>query len=276
MLTEQALKDQLHTIALNDFNLPDGIDHWALTREMLAHLGSIDPELRDGLIYHVLVKWAQAERYAPDQYRAMLNILLDDQHLFLGLGERNTDSVFMRAFSILVSTIPVYGHRLAPFLTQDEVRTTLDTVLRYLEGERDLRGYVEVKGWAHAAAHSADVLDELAQCEEIERDGLLQILEAIKATMSIGEVVFTHEEAERMAYATLSLIQRGLLIERDIEPWLRSFAPIEPAGGVHALYRRINIKTFLRSLFFQSMQRHIAEWITVPIDETLYAISNFK
>jgi hypothetical protein len=120
------------------------------------------------------------------------------------------------------------------------------------------------------------VIDDLAQCEEIEREGLLQILDVIKATMSIGDAVFTHEEDERMAYAALSLIRRGLLIERDIEPWLRSFAPIEQLGGMSDLYKRINIKTFLRSLFFQSTQRHIAEWISVPINETLYAISNFK
>lgn len=94
--------------------------------------------------------------------------------------------------------------------------------------------------------------------------------------MSIDSAVFTHEEDERMAYATLSLIGRGLLIERDIEPWIRSFAPIEEAGGVRDVYRRVNVKTYLRSLFFQSTHRHSAEWITVPINETLYAISKFR
>jgi hypothetical protein len=119
---------------------------WALMQDMLAHLGSIDPELRDELIYRVLVKWARAGRFSPDQYRAMLNIVLDEQHLFLGLGERDTDSVFMRAFSVLISTLPVYYHRLTPFLTPDEVRSTLPKVLAYLSQEKDWRGYVEVKG----------------------------------------------------------------------------------------------------------------------------------
>ncbi|WKL05120.1 DUF2785 domain-containing protein [Paenibacillus amylolyticus] len=31
--------------------------------------------------------------------------------------------------------------------------------------ERDYRGYDEEKGWAHAIAHAADVLDDLAQCK---------------------------------------------------------------------------------------------------------------
>lgn len=276
MLTEQALKDQLQIIKSNDFNLPDGIDRWTLTQDLLAHLGSIDPELRDDLIYRTMSRWALRDQFTPDELRKLLNIVTDDQHLFYHIGEKESDSVFTRTFSMLSIVLPLYVHRRSTFLSPDEVRSTLAKALKYLSQEKDWRGYVEVKSWAHAAAHSADVLDELAQCSEIERDELLQILEAIKATMSIGDAVFTHEEDERMAYATLSLISRGLLIERDIEPWLRSFAPIEETGDVHDVYRRVNIKAFLRSLFFQSSNRHIAEWITVPINETLYAISNFK
>lgn len=276
MLTEQALKHQLHAIASNDFNLPDEADRWTLTEAMLAHLGSIDPELRDDLIYRTLSRWALRDKFTPDELRRLLKIVTDDQHLFYHIGEKETDSIFTRTFSMLSLVLPLFVHRRSAFLSPEEVHLALATVLTYLAQEKDWRGHVVEKGWAHAAAHAADVLDELAQCEEIEREGSLQILEAMKTTLSIDEAVFTHEEDERMAYAALNLIQRGTLIERDVEPWLRSFTPIEPSGDVRELYRRINVKTFLRSLFFQSMQRHIAEWIMTPINETLYAISNFK
>lgn len=276
MLTEQALKDQLLIIKADDFNLPDKADRWTLAQGMLAHLGSIDPELRDDLIYRTLSRWALRDKFTPDELRRLLKIVTDDQHLFYRIGEKDTDSVFTRTFSMLSIVLPLFVHRRSAFLSPEEVRSTLATVLTYLAQEKDWRGHIEVKGWAHAAAHAADVLDELAQCEEIEREGSVQILEAMKTTLSIDEAVFTHEEDERMAYAALNLIQRGTLIERDVEPWLRSFAPIEPSGDVRELYRRINVKTFLRSMFFQAMQRHIVEWITTPISETLYAISNFK
>jgi hypothetical protein len=276
MLTEQALKEQLLTIKANDFNLPAQTDRWALAEAMLAHLGSTDPELRDDLIYRTLSRWALRDKFTSEELRRLLNIVTDDQHLFYHVGEKESDSIFTRTFSMLSLVLPLYVHRRAAFLSVAEVRDTLAKVLQYLAQEKDWRGHIGVKGWAHAAAHAADVLDELAQCEEIERESSLQILEAMKATLSIGDAVFMHEEDERMAYAALNLIKRRTLIERDVEPWLRSFAPIEPSGDVSELYRRINVKTFLRSLFFQSIQRHIAEWITVPINETLYAISNFK
>jgi len=274
MLTENELKQQLQAIAASEYRLPEHIDYWQVTQDMLTHLGSIDAELRDKLIYTTFTKWARAGRYSSDQYRTILNILLDDQHLFYGLGEQDTDSVFMRSFSALLCVWPVYHHRQQPFLARQEIQATLDKVLDYFARENDLRGYVEVKSWAHAVAHTADLLDELAQCEEIQREGLLRILEAIQAKASTIEAFYTAEEDERLAYATLSLLNRDLLGEREVESWIKNFTPVEQRSDWHQWH--LNTKNFLRSLYFQTKYRHIAEWVRAPIDETLSAMTRFK
>jgi hypothetical protein len=221
-----------------------------------------------------LVKWAGADRYTNEQYRALLNAALDERHLFFHLGERDTDVVFTRTFSALLGVFPIYHHRQQPFLTPVEVCETLDKVLDYFEHENDLRGYVEIKGWAHAAAHTADLLDELAQCEEIRHDDLLRILAAVRTKAATPETFYTAEEDERLAYAVLSLLGRELLTHSEIEAWIRTFAPIERVGKWRE--RHLNTKNFLRSLYFQARYRHIAEWVCAPIDETLYAITRFK
>jgi hypothetical protein len=274
MLTENELKQQLQAIAANEYRVPDHIDYWQITQDMLVHIGSIDPELRDDLILTTVSKWARADLYTEDQYRAILAQTLDQQHVFLGLGERESDTVFTRSFSILTGGIALYIHRQRPFLTPDEVRTTLDKVLDYFAREADLRGYVEGKGWAHAVAHTADVLDELALCVEIDRAGLQRILEAIHAKASTADTVYIAEEDERLAYATLSLLSRELVAHDEVEAWINSFASSARVG--EGRVRHLNTKNFLRSLYFQAKYRHLAEWIGVPIDETLYAVSHFK
>lgn len=274
MLPENELKQQLQTVAANEYHMPADVDYWQVTQAMLAHIGAIDPELRDELIYMTFVKWAQAELYTVEQYRALLTAALDAQHLFFHLGEHDTDTVFTRAFSALLAVLPIYNHRQQPFLSPDEVRETLDKVLDYFARENDLRSYVEGKGWADAVAHTADLLDELAQCEEVQREGLLRILEAIQAKAATGGTFYTAEEDERLAYATLSLLSRDLLLEREVELWIKSFAPIERVGNWRQ--QHLNTKNFLRSLYFQARYRHIAEWIGASIDETLYAITRFK
>jgi len=114
----------------------------------------------------------------------------------------------------------------------------------------------------------------LAQCAEIDRTGLQRILDAIHVKAATADTVYVAEEDERLAYATLSLLSRELLSESEIEPWIKSFAPIERVGEWRN--RHLNTKNFLRSLYFQAKYRHIAEWIHAPVDETLYAISHFK
>jgi hypothetical protein len=274
MLTETQLKQQLQAIAANEYRVPANADYWSVTQDMLTHLGSVDAELRDELIYTTFIKWARAGLYSSDQYRTLLNALLDDQHLFYGLGERDTDTVFMRSFSALLLVWPIYQHRQQPFLTQQEIHMTLDKVLDYFARENDLRGYVEVKSWAHAVAHTADLLDELALCSEIAAAGLRRILDAIHAKAATAETFYTAEEDERLAYATLSLLGRDVVPHAEVEAWIRSFAPIERVGNWRP--QHLNTKNFLRSLYFQAQYRQIAAWIRAPIDETLYTITSFK
>src|SRR6266540_4169251 len=87
--------------------------------------------------------------------------MLDNLHI--GLGERDTDSVFLRSYSTLVLMEVVAYDNAHPFLGQGEAAGLLDQVLEYLRKERDLRSWVEGPGWAHAVAHTADLLMMLAR-----------------------------------------------------------------------------------------------------------------
>ena len=189
MSSENELKQQLQTITANEYRVPDNVDYGQVTQDMLLHLGSIDAELRDDLIYNTFRTWARAGLYSSDQYRTLLHTVLDEQHLFFHLGEQDPDAVFTRSFSALWAVPPIYRHRQRPFLTSDEVHGALDKVLDYFARENDLRGFVAGRGWAHAVAHTADLLDELALCEEIQRAGLLHILEAIQTKAATAETL---------------------------------------------------------------------------------------
>ena len=70
-----------------------------LTTELTTMLGSPDPQMRDGLAYPTLATWIDRGVYDD------LIVGLGDgmaAGLTVGLGEQDTDSVFRRAFSVLV------------------------------------------------------------------------------------------------------------------------------------------------------------------------------
>ncbi|MCB8951236.1 MAG: DUF2785 domain-containing protein [Ardenticatenales bacterium] len=245
---------------------------------MMDHIGSPDKQLRDDLIYTAFATWIlENHLFDSDQLHQLLMIALDDQHIFYFIGETNTDSIFTRSFSVLLLPLILIAHRQKPFLPKSEITRIKERLLQYLFAEKDLRGYVEGKGWAHAVAHVGDVFDDLAQCLEVESADLSEILEAIAAKICVDSIPYVHEEDERMTTAVVSILRRQLLDETDVENWIRSFATrvqkTEPSPANHT---HLNVKNFLRSLYFRMYQQDIEEKLTQAVAETLHEISYYK
>lgn len=266
-LSERALKDQLYEIADNEFALPEQAKAMPRALEMLPHLGSPDAELRDDLIYSTLATWILADKFEEDDLKALLRQLLTAEHLFYKLGEADTDSVFMRSFSMLIIPLILSWHRQRPFLMPYELREVKVKLLDYLEKEQDLRGFVldedeagEPKGWAHAIAHTADALDDLVRCKEMGSEELVEILTAIRQKASESKLVFVHLEDERLVTPVIAVLGRKVLTPPDVQSWLAGFVPLaQQKEPFPDCYRQAqNVKNFLRSLYFRARQPETA------------------
>lgn len=278
MLTEQLLKERLTQIARDGFRVDIDGEQFDLALAMAQFIGSPDPELRDGLIYSAFYTWIlRHEAFTAVQLHQLLNLAIDENHLFYRLGEKGTDAVFTRTFSMLLLPLLLITHRKRPYLTPVEIVNLKETVIRCLSQERDMRGYVAEKGWAHAVAHAADALDDLVLCEELGADDLSDILTAIQQKIGTDDYVFVHEEDERMGTAVASLLSRQVLSDTEINDWIRSFvsfvAEVE-AGPTNSRY--LNVKNFLRSLYFRLCGRGEYEMICPVIFETAREIGRFK
>ena len=136
-------------------------DVWPTLRRVLSFLGSPDPRLRDELAFAILSDWVyERDLLAPDELREMLAFALSEDGIRHGLGESGTDSVFARSFAVLVVALVLAVDNRSPYLSDVEFANVLTALLEYAGSERDLRGFVPGKGWAHSAAHVADALDE--------------------------------------------------------------------------------------------------------------------
>ena len=49
-----------------------------------------------------LATWIERDVFEPKDLKEILMVSLNEQHLFLGLGEKETDTVFTRTFSMLI------------------------------------------------------------------------------------------------------------------------------------------------------------------------------
>ncbi len=194
-----------------------------LTTELLTKLGSTDPVWRDELAYPILEQWIHRGYYSTDDLRELAADML--ANLRAGLGEAGADSVFLRSFSALVLMEIVGCDNEMHVLSAADVHTYLDAALAYLAGERDLRGYVPEKGWAHAVAHTADLLGALARSRYLAAPDLERILDGIAAKLRERVAhVYLHAEDERLAYAVMWALRRELLDMSFLRRWLDRLA----------------------------------------------------
>jgi hypothetical protein len=116
-----------------------------------------------------------------------------------------------------VLAIVLVADKQRPFLDESEFREVADGLVAYCEGERDLRGFVPGRGWAHAVAHAAD---EVFQAEEDARIGI-----AVAAMLSTGRLTASRlrafldeRELSDRAYRTnWKHILRSTYLRLDVE-----------------------------------------------------------
>ena len=271
----------LTPIKENGYAMPAGVDIDALIADMLTHVGCPDNILRDGLIYSIFGEWTDKKLLSPAQMKFMLTTSLGENHLFYKIGENGSDSVFTRSFSALVIALALgYQERHESFLTVKEITEIKNTVFRYVGLERDFRGYVAGKGWAHAAAHIADVLACIAGLEfavdvaegyNIGREALLEVLDAVKGLICNPYCVYTAEEDERLVAVVNMAISHEILTEDELKAWIKNFCPTNKAwydGTVpDDFYIHVNRKYFMRSLYFNFMECDEDEFDTVRVKE---------
>jgi hypothetical protein len=265
-----SLKNMLLQIKQEDYKVPQHTSAYELAVQMLKEIGSTDPELRDDLIYYTLCKWTENKECTSEQMRRLLQISLSDDYLFQGIGETGTDSVFIRSFSVLIVPLAIYTHQQSNYLTNNEIKNIKEKLIQYLMLERDLRGYVEGKGWAHAVAHAADGLNAIAGLTSLTHTDLFDILTIIKNKICINHYLYTDEEDERMVTSVTTIMNREIVEEESVMKWIRSLGELQISGKYpQDDILKGNSKTLLRSLYFRLLRENKFQKYTDAIIETL-------
>jgi len=269
----------------NGYKIPEGYSLSDLTEELFSYIGNTDPELRDTIAYETFANWLDKDQYTLEIIRPYIPRLAIN--LQTGIGEQDTDTVFTRAFSILFLAEIIYHDNQDPFLEKDDVQSILVKGLTYLKEEQDSRGYVAEKGWAHALAHTADLLFVLSSNRFIARAELEQILNAIteKLTEPI-DWVYPYGEDDRLVQAVLGTVQRKLLDEFFYKEWLKGFIFTEGRRRawkgsfaneeMHNAY--FNSRNFLRSLQLKVIEKQklaSRDFLLSEIANTLQELKQF-
>ena len=239
-------------VLADGLKLPEGRPLDEMTVELTEMLGSPDPDVRDGLAFPALATWID-----DGVYDDLLTGLGDGIAVGLerGLGGSGTDDVFVRSYSALVLAECIDRDTRAGLVPTETILRWGDRIASWLMAERDQRGFVPKKGWAHAIAHGADAIGALARSPRLGRNELTVLLDVVgDRLLAPTEAFWVAGEPDRLALAVASILRRDVLPLSLVEPWIaRVAAGASPDGDVlrHPYFVSGNAQNFLRSLHLQ-------------------------
>jgi len=262
----------LAQIMEDDCQLPDGTDPLAFCLALLENFGSTDARLRDGLSYSLLARLlTEYDVLSVQDRESLLKVALDDRHLFYRIGESGTDSVLMRGFSILVVPLILDPDMEHLQLDTDLVHDTIHSVVSYAKEERDHRGYINGKGWAHTIAHTADALDSCAQHPLSTESERLEVLHKVADLATLSNPIYFQED-DRLAFTASRILEKELVATDALEDWLKRFT--KPDGPEpESVIRLTNLEHFLRSLYFMLKWKQVDGRLVEDLDKRLRALS---
>ncbi|RZT24019.1 MULTISPECIES: DUF2785 domain-containing protein [Fictibacillus] len=250
-------KEELRSIIKDDYNLPDGKTEFEAIQDIIGILGSTDAELRDTLGYGILNQWLLKKKLLnEEQLEILLDKALSEDMLFYRIGESGTDSVFLRSFSSLLIALILNRDNRIKFLSRKKYEQMIERICSYCDLEKDYRGYLEGKGWAHAPAHIADVIDECMKNSYTALNECAKLWYALLALTEGASEVFEAEEDERISLAAVTMIELKKVPLPVFIEWL--YKKEELIGrDITSMKRRINFKNLIRCLYFRLSKKEL-------------------
>lgn len=226
----------------------------ALLDELLLHIGSTDPELRDGLVYPQLATYISSDALTVAEAEQIFDFILSGHGLMYRMGTSDATAVLTRSFSALALAELLVMDKTRQVLTQSQLDRLSTHLQTYLEQERDVRGFIDGFGWAHSMAHIADVYTVWFTHPASRPQEEIGAIDAMIRQLTRSDYLYIDEEADRMVTAWLQACRHGLSedvllqrIERTIQEWLES--DVKWGDAEWTTYR--NVKQMLQTLYFR-------------------------
>ncbi|EKE0510536.1 DUF2785 domain-containing protein [Listeria monocytogenes] len=240
-----------NTLKQNNYILPKDPDAFnEIIDTMLSYLSSVDSELRDNIAYNIFFEWLVGQdNLTTDQKRRIYNYAVNKNNLLFKINIIDSDAVFQRSFLALIIALLLENNTVHNFLTDNEIRKTMNLLIELLEKEKNTHSFIKEKGWAHCIAHTADALDELIYQRTISEIDVKKIMTAITFFYKTNPNILTGEEDERLSNILITALFEQKINIEEVKNWLNSLSEAIPNHLPEIPL--INIKQFTQTLLIK-------------------------
>lgn len=241
----------INLLKQNEYALPKNPDTSnEIIDTMLSYLASTDSELRDNIAYQFFSEWLVVrDNLSTEQKMRIYNYAVNKKNLLFKIDIIDSDAVFQRSFLALIIALLLENNKTNNFLTNSEIRETLDLLIELLKNEKNTYSFIEEKGWAHCIAHTADALNELIYQLAINDLDVKKIMTTIAFFYKTNTKILTGEEDERLSNIIITALFEQKISNEEVTTWLISVS--ESIPNQLPEIPLINIKQFTQTLLIK-------------------------
>ncbi|MFC6260112.1 DUF2785 domain-containing protein [Levilactobacillus fujinensis] len=245
---------------------------------LLAHVGDLDPTIRDDTVYTLFARGLDEDAFTHLQCQAIANNLMTKRGLFTAIDQPTNDAVFQRTFSALLTAAVLDSDAQQPWLPAEDRDQFFNDALTYLIRERDQRGWVPDKGWAHGVAHGSDLLGYAWQHPQFPLSQTPAALVTLATVFSRQTAPFQFDEEPRLAMPLIQAKRVDHLTTQQLNDWLtatdqrlwRNFSfDREPAARLH------NWLSFLHHLYFLLPGEATTQQLITTLSHHYYQVNGY-
>jgi len=216
-------KFALQVLKQVEWKVADDDARQALALALLDCLASPDPELRHGVAFDAISRWARAKALTPATLQSIRSTLLPR------LAADADPAGFAQPFAALTLAEVARADRVQPFLSDQERAELVSAATTYVTTLTDYRGFDAGEGWRHGVAHGADLLLQLSLNLALERGQLDAILAAIASqVMPATGHFYVYGEGERLMAPVFYIGRRGALSSAEWSEWFARLSARRP------------------------------------------------
>lgn len=246
------------------------VDKLELVYLLMDNIGEHNGELRDGLIYPNLAHLLHDNHLNENDLNEIAKLLISEKYLLFDIENYVEYSVLTRSFTLLQLVILVFVHNRDHIINGKLIRQLFVKFLEYFAQEEDYRGYDEEVGFMHSMAHSADLFAQLMGVESFHEGEIKRMFTEIKEKYKTDQFFFMYDEDERFVNAIMKGLERNILEQEFIEGWIDDFSNYKKTNKYpEAYFMTNNIKLFLRSLYFRTLDHETYGYVSDKIKQVL-------
>lgn len=168
---------------------------------LLDNIGNLNPTIRDDLVYTLFARGFLERAFTHEQEQTIINTFITEKKLFKDIDKPQNDNVFLRSFSALLGSVILETDQETEILMNEQRKQLFAWSIDYLLREKDYRGYVESKGWAHSIAHGSDFLGAALSHPKFFEQNQNRLMQIIPTIFKNMKAPFVDDEEQRLAFA---------------------------------------------------------------------------